>query len=118
MELWLGEPYLTRPVPCLPPHFCPLPAPCLPPDFSNRPLPSVLCPSSCPLASPPRPLPSVLCPCPLPAPWLLQPTPSLTSNDTTKTCLAPASQSNWLVFTAGCMGAGKGHTLQHLQVRT
>jgi len=29
--------------------------------------------------------------------------------------MAPASRSNWLVFTAGCMGAGKGHTLQHLQ---
>jgi len=37
------------------------------------------------------------------------------SNDETKTCVAPASRSNWLVFTAGCMGAGKGHTLQHLQ---
>ena len=25
-----------------------------------------------------------------------------------------ANQSNWLVFTAGCMGAGKGHTLNWL----
>ena len=36
------------------------------------------------------------------------------ADDASLTCSKPADQSNWLVFTAGCMGAGKGHTLNWL----
>lgn len=35
--------------------------------------------------------------------------------DPNRTCERP--RDNWLVFTAGCMGAGKGHTLNWLNAQ-